>query len=100
MTWQARTLCTLYAAVTLWLAYCTTETWGHVPLWTSLVMAAASIVTIVAGRREAEHADDTRGLRAELERATRPPLNRPAITEQERATFKRIIAGLDLDDAA
>lgn len=100
MTNQGRALCTLYTAVTLWLAYCTVQTWSHVPLWTSAIMAAASLITIVAGLRESTHADELRAVRVQLERAARPVQPKQVISPEERARFYEITAGLGMDDAA
>jgi hypothetical protein len=100
MTNHGRFLCAIYAAVTLWLALCTIATLGHVPLWTSIIMAAASIATIVAGLRESTHADELRAVRVELERAARPAVVRPVISQEERAAFDELVAGLGMDDAA
>jgi len=100
VTRLARTLCTLYAATALWLAWCTVQTFGRVPLWLSILNTAASIVPLIAGTRESEHADTLRAARVQLERATRPPLNRQPITERERATFEQIAANYDKDQAA
>jgi hypothetical protein len=62
-------------------------------------MAAASIGTIVAGLRESTHADELRSLRVELERAARPAVVRPVISQAERAAFDELVAGLGMDDA-
>ncbi|MFE2965537.1 hypothetical protein ACFXKC_18025 [Streptomyces sp. NPDC059340] len=98
MTNHGRFLCTIYAAVTLWLTFCTIATYGHVPLWTSLIMAAASIATIVAGLRESTHADEVRAVRVELERAARPAVARPVISPDETARFWELAAQLDTPD--
>lgn len=99
MTRSARILTTLYTAVTLWLAYCTVQTWTEVPLWISLTMAAASLALVVAGRREAEHAGDMRALRVQLERATRPPASpRIVFTEAQQQLLHRL--DQDLKDSA
>lgn len=100
MTGHGRFLCTIYAAVTLWLTFCTIATYNHVPLWTSIVMAMASIATICAGVRESGHADELRAVRVELERAARPTDARPVISDEERARFDELVAGLGMDDAA
>lgn len=101
MTWQARILCPIYAAVALWLIIGTAVTWGEVPLWISITMTAVSLIPILAGRREAEHADDMRAVRVELERATRPAQPKPVISTEERARFDEITAGFnDKDQAA
>ncbi|QDN57358.1 hypothetical protein [Streptomyces sp. S1D4-20] len=100
MTHAGRFLCAIYAAVTLWLTFCTIATFGHVPLWTSIVMAAASIATIVAGLRESTHADELRAVRVDLERAARPADVTPVISQAERAVFDELVAGLGMDDAA
>jgi hypothetical protein len=97
---HGRALCTLYTAVTLWIAWCTVQTFGHVPLWTSITMAAASVAPICAGLRESTHADELRALRVELERAARPAVVRPVISQEERAVFDELVAGLGMDDAA
>jgi len=95
-----RALLALYLAVFAWLAYCTVQTWSQVPAWSSTVMAAGSLAVVVAGFREAEHADDLRGLRVELEHASRPaPVTDPlVIPDDERARFDEITAGFE--DAA
>jgi hypothetical protein len=98
MTNQGRALCTLYTAVTLWITWCTVRTFGHVPLWTSITMAAASIAPICAGLRESTHADELRALRVELERAVRPAVVRPVISPAETARFWELAAQLDTPD--
>ncbi|MDX3759308.1 hypothetical protein [Streptomyces sp. AK02-04a] len=100
MTNHGRFLCAIYAAVTLWLTLCTIATFSHVPLWTSIIMAAASIATIVAGLRESTHADELRAVRVDLERAARPADATPVISQAERAVFDELVAGLGMDDAA
>jgi len=101
MTHPGRTLTTLYTAVALWLAYCTINTWGTVPLWTSLTMAAAAIAPILAALRETGHADELRAVLVQLERAARPVGLPPVITPEERARFDEITAGFnDKDHAA
>lgn len=97
MTWFARILCALYGAVFLWLAFCTVQTWGQVPLWTSITMAAASLAAVVAGFRESDRADEDRRYQALLERAARPAdLISPADTREpisadELIAFDRIM---------
>lgn len=100
MTGHGRFLCTIYAAVTLWLTFCTIATYNHVPLWSSIVMAMASIATICAGVRESGHADEMRAVRVELERAARPADGTPVISDEERARFDEITARYDEDTAA
>jgi hypothetical protein len=39
-------------------------------------------------------------LRVELERAARPAVVRPVISQEERAAFDELVAGLGMDDAA
>ncbi|MEW2161419.1 hypothetical protein AB0912_00180 [Streptomyces sp. NPDC007084] len=97
MTWFARILCALYGAVFLWLAFCAVQTWGHVPLWTSITMVAASLAPVDAGLRECSRADEDRRYRALLERAARPAdLISPAgtrepISADELIAFDRIM---------
>jgi hypothetical protein len=97
---HGRALCTLYTAVALWITWCTVRTFGHVPLWTSITMAAASIAPICAGLRESSHADELRAVRVQLERAARPAVITPVISQAERAVFDELVAGLGMDDAA
>lgn len=95
MTWPARALTTTHGATTLWLAYCTVQTWADVPLWTSLLMLAASITPIIAALREATHTVDMHLLRTELERATRPPADGPRVVFTEAQ--QQLLARLDDD---
>lgn len=71
-------LATLYALASLWLAWFTVNTFGYAPAWASVLNAAASIVYVIAIVSEADHTDVQRGLRVQLERATRPTLTEPA----------------------
>ena len=99
MTWRSRTLTSLYSAVTLWLAFCTVQTWGDVPRWTSITMAATSITPIVAALREAEHTVNMHLLQVQLERATRPPAEpRIVFTEAQQQLLNRL--DQDLKDIA
>jgi hypothetical protein len=95
----SRALCGLYLAVTGWLAFCTIQTWGTAATWTSLTMAAASLLPIVAAIRESVIADERRHVAAliaqqERERARRhgPPLN-----QREAAAWTRMVARFDLN---
>ncbi|CAL9665983.1 hypothetical protein SUDANB145_07162 (plasmid) [Streptomyces sp. enrichment culture] len=72
MSNYARAVCAFYAALALWLTFCTVQTWGTAATWASLTMLSASGVPIVGILREHTHADDLRQLRAELERHARP----------------------------
>lgn len=71
MTRGSRTLCTLHAIVTLWLTFCTVQTWGTATLWATLSMAAASIIPLLAIAREYDLRDARRHAAALEERATR-----------------------------
>lgn len=100
MTRSARALTALYLAATVWLAYCTVQTWGRAALWASILTAAAGLTTIVAGLRESIHADDVREIRVQLERALRPAVmfdprpvaERPVMTAAEEQVFEEIKA--------
>ncbi|MET7293031.1 hypothetical protein ABZS79_12955 [Streptomyces griseoloalbus] len=71
MSRGSRTLTVLYAAVALWLSFCTVRTWGTVPLWSSLAMAAAALAPVVAVVRETVIADERRTVAVLREREGR-----------------------------
>ncbi|WP_432058427.1 hypothetical protein [Streptomyces sp. bgisy022] len=71
MSRGSRTLSALYVAVALWLAYCTVRTWGTVPAWTSLAMAAASLAPLLGIAREGVIAEERRTVAVLREREGR-----------------------------
>lgn len=54
MSRGSRALTALYALNSLWLAYCTYQTAGDVPIWTSCFMMAAALTPLVAVTREVD----------------------------------------------
>ncbi|WP_245657255.1 hypothetical protein [Streptomyces griseorubens] len=71
MSRGSRVLTVLYIAVALWLAYCTVRTWGDVPAWTTLAMAAASLAPVLGVVRETVIADERRAVAVLREREGR-----------------------------
>lgn len=71
MTRFARTLCVIYGATMLFLAWATVQSALADSTWAVLLFAAASIVPLMACLREAEFADAKRAARADIERAAR-----------------------------
>lgn len=99
-------LATLYALASLWLAWFTVTTFGYAPAWVSVLNAAASIVYVIAIVTESDHADVQRGLRVQLERATRslaepadPPADDARLTQAEEQAFADIEAHYRKDAA-
>jgi HAMP domain-containing protein len=81
MSRLARAATSLYCLAFLWLGYLTSRTWGTVPVWVSLLTAAAALVCVIAAVRESEHADALEDLRDQIERATSPGLRPPGDTQ-------------------
>ncbi|MGA5795748.1 hypothetical protein ACPC27_14200 [Streptomyces cellulosae] len=71
MSRGSRVLTAMYIAVALWLAYCTVRTWGAVPAWTTLAMAAASLAPVLGVVRETVIADERRAVAVLREREGR-----------------------------
>lgn len=71
MSRGSRVLTVMYIAVALWLAYCTVRTWGTVPAWTTLAMAAASLAPVLGVVRETVIADERRAVAVLREREGR-----------------------------
>ncbi|CAL9345853.1 MULTISPECIES: hypothetical protein [Streptomyces] len=71
MSRGSRVLTVIYIAVALWLAYCTVRTWGAVPAWTTLAMAAASLAPVLGVVRETVIADERRAVAVLREREGR-----------------------------
>jgi hypothetical protein len=71
MSRGSRVLTAMYTAVALWLAYCTVRTWGAVPAWTTLAMAAASLAPVLGVVRETVIADERRAVAVLREREGR-----------------------------
>lgn len=95
MSRLARSLCTLYGATALWLAWCTVTTFGYAPLWASTANFAASIVCVIAIVNTSADADEHRALRVQLERATRPAEPPAILTPGEQAVFDQIAGAYD-----
>jgi hypothetical protein len=64
MSAGSRILTCFYAAVALWLAYCTVRTWGSAAAWSSAAMAVASLLVVVAMVREIVIAHERRTVAA------------------------------------
>lgn len=71
MSSGSRTLTAMYAAVALWLSFCTVRTWGTVPLWTTFAMAVASLAPVIGVVRETVIADERRAVAVLREREGR-----------------------------
>ncbi len=71
MSRGSRALVVLYVAVALWLAFCTVRTWGAVPAWTTLAMAAAALAPAVGVVRETVIAGERRTVAALRQREAR-----------------------------
>jgi hypothetical protein len=106
VTTLARTLCTLYALTALWLAWCTIQTFGHVPVWASILNFTASLTSVMAIANTSADADDMHDLHRQLEHAAQPApkpqptVDPPALTDAERAAFDEIEAHYRKDEAA
>lgn len=102
MTRLARTLCVFYTGAALWLAWLTISTFGHWPLWASILNFAFSICAVMAVVNTSADADDMRDLRVQLERATRPapPADTTSLTQAEAQAFAEIEAHYRKDEAA
>jgi len=107
MSRGSRALCALYTLTSLWHAWCTITTLGHVPLWASALNCAASIVSVMAIVRESVLADERHTVAVLHEREGRrtvwpeppqPTLDSLVIPDDERARFDEITAGFE--DAA
>jgi hypothetical protein len=89
----ARALAILYGLAFLWLVYLTCRTWQIVPVWVSVLIAAAALVCVIAAVRESEHADAQEDLREQIERATSPGFRPPGdarLTLAEEQAFAEI----------
>ncbi|CAM5259636.1 hypothetical protein [Streptomyces griseomycini] len=71
MSRGSRTLTVLYVAVALWLSFCTVRTWGAVPVWSTLAMAAAAFTPVLGIVRETVIADERRAVAVLREREGR-----------------------------
>lgn len=99
-------LTTLHTLAALWLAWLTVNTWGNAPAWVSVLNTAASICSVMAVVSESDHTDVQRGLRVQLERATRalaepaaPPADGTRLTLAEEQAFADIEAHYDEEAA-
>lgn len=54
MSRGSRTLTALYSLTALWLSFCTYQTAGDVPFWSTCFMLAAGLIPIVAVVREVD----------------------------------------------
>lgn len=99
MSTGSRCLCGLYLTVTCWLAFCTINTWNTAATWTSITMAAASILPILAIIRETVIADERRHIAALLAHQERERARRhgPPLTDREHAAWTAMIARLNLN---
>ncbi|MFE3853399.1 hypothetical protein ACFXPN_19965 [Streptomyces griseorubiginosus] len=89
----ARALTILYTLAFLWLVYLTCRTWEIVPVWVSLLIAAAALVCVIAAVRESENADVQEDLRDQVERAASPGFRPPGdvrLTLAEEQAFTEI----------
>jgi hypothetical protein len=95
----SRALCGLYTITAAWLAFCTINTWGTAATWTSLTMAAASLLPIVAAIRETVIADERRHVAALIAHQERERIRRhgPPLTQREAAAWTRMVARFDLN---
>ncbi|GGW46950.1 hypothetical protein [Streptomyces griseoloalbus] len=92
MSRGSRALTVLYVAVALWLSFCTVRTWGAVPAWSSLAMAAAALAPVVGVVRETVIADERHAVAVLREREGRRAAWRDAAlarAEVEAAAFSR-----------
>lgn len=71
MTRFARTLCCIYGATTLFLAFATVQQALYGEVWAVAALAACSLVPLIALVRETEYADTLTAVRTDAERAAR-----------------------------
>jgi len=81
MTRLARTVCIIYGAATLFLAYATVQQVLFGEAWAVPALAACSLVPLIALVREAGFADVMDEIRADAERAAR-------LREQEQQSLR------------
>jgi hypothetical protein len=89
MSTGSRIVTGLYAAVTLWLAYCVVATWDTAARWSSVAMAVAGLVGVVGIGREALLADERRRTAVLQEREGR------RLARQDRAADLAVRAELE-----